>query len=162
MGSGRLAVRIADVGGGLRKRRLLVGGVQGMGLLDGLLGGDQRGGEVGYLAVLHGELLGQGDNGDRRRTVSNSPGGRLVGRVPGRMAGVWLGVWQARIPLLLGISAEKAGEGAQINRPTRNLPGIQLGLDVHFRAVQLFRRSLSLPVLLIWLQPFVDGRWRHA
>lgn len=92
---GRLAARAGGRGGWFRKRRLLVGGVQGVGLLDGLLGGDQRRGQVGYLAVLHGKLLGQRSDGDRCRIVGNHPGGRLVGRVFGRMAGVWLGVWQA-------------------------------------------------------------------
>lgn len=94
-----MAARTIGRGGGLRKRRLLVGGVQGVGLLDGLLGGDQRRGQVGYLAVLHGKLLGQRSNGNRCRIVGNRPGWRLVGRVLGRMArrmaGVWLGVWQA-------------------------------------------------------------------
>ena len=104
MDRGRLAARIAGRGGGLRKRRLLVGGVQGVGLLDGLLSGDQRRGQVGYLAVFNGKLLGQRSDGDRRRIVGDRPGGRLVGRVLGRMARRMAG----RIPLLLGISAEKA------------------------------------------------------
>lgn len=43
MDHSRSLAHITSRGGRLRKRRLLIGGVQGMGLLDGLLGGDQRG-----------------------------------------------------------------------------------------------------------------------